>query len=188
MKQRRGPSKTLAPASMPEIACPHEFTEEEGLQLEIDCMTCAGPQDLRNRRCLIGAVNVIVSGSVPDAVILRRFMHKRYRYDQIRIMSMTAHELSALGRAISCAPPPSDKKCRTCPASMPRLLVELKRNLLEDPDAYFRLKGKTISKARERASAARCEEADDCVERALASSTLDKGGAELWERDHRVRG
>lgn len=171
---------------MPEIACPHEFTEEEGLQLEIDCMTCAGPQDLLNRRCLIGAVNVIVNGSVPDAVILRRFMHKRYRSDQIHLISMTASELGVLGRALSCAPPPSDRRCRTCPASLPRMLVELKRSLVENPEAYFRQRDMTVSDARERAVAARCEDARDCAERALAMSTLYKGGADAWAKGRHV--
>lgn len=186
MKQRRGPSKTLAPASMPEIACPHEFTEEEGLQLEIDCMTCTGPQDLLNRRCLIGAVNVMANGSVPDAVILRRFMHKRYRSDQIRLISMTAAELGVLGRALSCTESPSDRRCRTCPASLPRLLVELKRNLVEDPAAYFRERGRTVADLRERALSTRCENARSCIERALATSTLHKGGADPWEKGRLV--
>lgn len=175
MKHRRGPSKTLAPAPMPEVACPHEFTEEEGLQLEIDCMDCAGPQDLLNRRCLMGAVNVIMNGSIPDAVILRRFIHKRYRSDQILIISMAASELGGLCRALSCAQPPSDRRCRTCPASLPKMLAHLRQRLVEDPTAYFRRREEAASEAYARAGDVRCEQARSCIERALASSEFHKG-------------
>ena len=71
--------KKLVPAMSRELACPHTYQEEDELRLEIDCSSCPGPQDVMNRRCMTGMVNILCSEAVPRTVILKRHIHKRYR-------------------------------------------------------------------------------------------------------------
>ncbi len=137
MKHLQGPTKKLIPSISPENRCPHQYGEDEGLQLEIDCSECQGAQDLANSRCVSGILNVMMTGAVPTAIILKRFIHKRYRGESIGPLALVASELSALNRAIASAEKPSDKRCRTCGASRERVLMAMKRRLLENPTEYL---------------------------------------------------
>lgn len=175
MKRDRRPAKRLAPTLSPEASCPHEFTGAEGLQLEVDCEACGGAQDLLNRRCLAGLVNVIVRNAVPDTIILKRFMHKRYRNETVRLVADAASELSALTRALTSASIPSDRKCRTCPCSTGKLIAEMRKSLLQDPEAYLLEPGRVGSLLDSAASRSGCERARECVEKARSTRTTAQG-------------
>ena len=176
MKHREGPTKRLAPAISPEVRCPHTFVEEEGLQLEINCEECAGAHDLTNTRCTVGVLNVISGGAVPETIILKRFTHKRYRKDSVKLISIAANELSALNRALSAPDSVSDERCRTCLASRRQVVTSLKRMLLSDPRDYVTRDG-AVGDAIERGHAdVACGRASACVEAGLSASTLRGGG------------
>jgi len=177
MKRDRRPAKRLAPTPSPEASCPHEFTGAEGLQLEVDCETCGGAQDLLNRRCLTGLVNVVVRNAVPDTIILKRFMHKRYRNETVKLVAGAASELSALTRALGSASTPSDRKCRTCPCSAVKLIAEMRKSLLRDPEAYLLGSGLTESILDGAISRSGCERGRECAEKAWPTRTTVQGRA-----------
>jgi hypothetical protein len=135
--RERGPSKKLAPAPDPESVCPHKYAEEERIILEIDCSDCSGAQDLENTKCLVGVMRIICGGAEPGAVILKRSLHKRYRDNTVSLLRASASELVRLNRALSSTERPSDKRCRTCPASRENVLKTLRRRLLSDPRGYL---------------------------------------------------
>jgi hypothetical protein len=176
MRHRQGPAKKLAPNKSPESVCPHNYTEEDALQLEIDCGSCTGANDLMNNRCLTGVMNIIAAGAVPEAIILKRFIHKRYRGDAVRLAALAARELATLNRAIASAETPSDKKCRTCPSSKELAMIAMRRRLLSSPIKYMPGKGADPSQLAEELTVQGCPMARRCVDEALAVSVLLSGG------------
>jgi len=175
MTPRRGPSKKLAPTIGPDSGCPHDYTEDEGLQLEIDCSQCNGAHDLGNNKCLSAVLNVLAGGAQPEAIILKRFMHKRYRGEAVDVASAAASALAALNRAIASAPRPSDKRCRTCPASMEQMLATIKRLLLEDPLRYVSDSSGRVARLGEGLSSLGCPDADSCLQDALKAAETRSG-------------
>jgi hypothetical protein len=175
MTHRQGPTKKLVPAISSESKCPHEYSEEDGLQLEIDCSDCQGAQDLSNRKCVSGILNVISASTEPDAIILKRFIHKRYRGEPVKRVAAMASELATLNRAIASAERPSDRRCRTCPASAERVLDAARRMLLENPLGYLGERRAILSGLRAAHTRCECTRADACVEAALSTSLLHEG-------------
>lgn len=175
MKQRKGPTKRLAPAIAPNACCSHSFSDDEGLQLEIDCSECAGAHDLKNNKCLTGIVNVMSVGAEPEAIILKRFIHKRYRGDLVRRAALAAVELAALNRALIAVEPPSDKRCRTCQASAEQVVTAMKRRLLENPVEYVSSNEKIVEDIESVALFHACENARACVDRGISVSALQRG-------------
>jgi hypothetical protein len=175
MKQREGPTKRFAPTLSADTCCPHSFGEDEGVQLEINCEECAGAHDLTNTRCLIGVVNVVSGGVAPETIILKRFTHKRYRKDSVRLVSAAAVELSALNRALSAPDPMSDKTCRTCPASGRQIVQSLKRCLLTNPRSYILHPEDTMELIRQVRGTVACERVSACVDAGLSVSVFAGG-------------
>lgn len=176
MRRYAGPSKKLAPAIDPDISCPHSFIEDEGVQLEIDCMECAGAHDLSNVRCMMGVVNVVSGGVVPESVILKRFTHKRYRKDQVNIVALAAAELSALNRALGTPNDMSDKNCRTCLANRHQVVSWMRRRLFEDPERYILLGEHLADEIRHAHASVTCERAGVCIDSAISASAMLSGG------------
>ena len=178
MRRRQGPAKKLAPANAPERACAHVYREDEWLQLEIDCMECNGAHDLMNRKCLAGVMNALVATSAPEAIVLRRYTHKRYRGEVVGLLSACAAELASLNRSLSLKTEVSDKRCRTCRASSVSVITSAKRTLLDDPMAYMRDGSAVRKDLREKmvASAGGCVDAPICVDEVLGRTGLCPDG------------
>ena len=176
MRHRRGPTKRLAPTLGPDTSCPHEFTEDEGVQLEIDCTECSGAHDLANSKCLTSAMNAACGGAVPEVVILKRYTHKRYRGDSVWLVSRAAAELAALNRVLASSEQLSDKECRTCAASRQLVIVDLRRRLLENPRAYMSGGLGLPEEIRRGRETVACTRAKECVEAGLGASTIYGGG------------
>ena len=172
MRHRKGPTKKLAPAIGPEISCPHAYTEDDVLQLEIDCSACAGASDLSNQKCLRAVLNIMSTGAPAHVIILKRYIHKRYRGSLVTSAHLASVELATINRALLSADQPSDKRCRTCPASRERVLRVMKLELLEDPLAFVGDHPRLMNELRGRCHSD-CGESDRCVDRGLAVSTLD---------------
>jgi hypothetical protein len=168
----RGPSKKLAPAIDSETTCPHTFNDEDGYELEVDCQACPGASDIGNKRCASGVTNILVTGAHPEAIVLKRYIHKRFRGGQVEALRAAAEELCALNRAISAAVPPSDKECRTCQASARRSISFLRARLLDDPLGYVPGSALLHDELRSKASATTCTRAHACIEDTLSVSTL----------------
>jgi hypothetical protein len=156
----------------PENCCPHEYSDDEGLQLEIDCSVCQGAQELTNSRCISGILNVMVTGAVPTAIILKRLIHKRYRGESVESVALVASELSALNRAIASAERPSDKRCRTCSASRERILTAMKQRLLENPAEYLPGHNNMSSELMSAFRSDQCVDSAKCIENALSTSVV----------------
>lgn len=171
MTRRQGPTKQLAPAMNPETKCPHRYVEEEGLQLEIDCSECPGAHDLANGKCLSGVLNVMAMGASPEAIILKRFIHKRYRGSAVSSACALATELAAINRALACQEAPSDRRCRTCPASPERILRNLRRKLLDEPGRYAVSRNALFDGFKDTAASEECERSHRCLESVLASTS-----------------
>jgi len=172
MRHHQGPTKKLIPTMNPETVCTHVFVEDDGLQLEIDCSICQGAHDLSNPRCCAGVLNAMVSGAVPDTIILKRYMHKRYRHEAVAHVAAAAAELATLNRAISSIERPSDKRCRTCSASKENTLRTMKRKLMEDPDTYLLKTYKVLDEIRAKNDTDHCDQAKKCLESGVSTSTL----------------
>jgi len=141
------------------------------MQLEIDCTSCAGAHDLDNNKCLTGVINVMSDGTEPETIVLKRFIHKRYRGDQVRHAAYAAVELSTLNRAIDSIEELSDKQCRTCPASMMQICGALKRRLLENPIQYLKSNRQIVMSIRERTND-KCSRTRACISKGLSVSTV----------------
>lgn len=172
MKHAKGPTKKLAPMIAPEVVCPHTFSDDEGVQLEVSCTECAGAHDLQNSKCLAGIVNLMSAGAEPETIILKRFTHKRYRGEDVRLVAVAAAELAALNRALVSAEPPSDKKCRTCSASIEQIVGTLKRMLLGNPAEYLSSRDRIIENQELVISTISCASARACLAKGLSTSTL----------------
>jgi hypothetical protein len=103
-------------------------------------------------------LNVLAGGAQPEAIILKRFMHKRYRGEAVDGASAAASALASLNRAIASASRPSDRRCRTCAASMDQLLTMIKRSLLDDPLEYVSDSSGRVARLRNVLSNVGCSE------------------------------
>ena len=171
MRHPRGPTKKLAPMITPDTSCPHVLTEDEGMQLEIDCALCAGANDLSNNKCLAGVINVMSDGAEPETIVLKLFIHKRYRGNQVRDAARAATELSTLDRAIDSIEEPSDKQCRTCAASMTQICKAMRLKLLENPIQYVRSSRQIVERIQGLINV-KCSRSRACVTKALSVSTV----------------
>jgi hypothetical protein len=168
---RNGPAKRLAPAIAQDRMCEHAFIEDDGLHLEIDCSGCGGPQDLANSRCVTSLLNILRNGARPEAVVLKRFIHIRYRRIALSQVFDLADELANLARLAS-EEALSDARCQTCPASMPKIASALIVLLKSSPLAYSDSAG-ALSASAEAEAAVDCVRAHACAQRvALASRYL----------------
>lgn len=168
----RGPTKKLAPTVDSETSCPHSFNDEDGFELEVDCHECPGASDLQNRRCASGMVHILATGARPESIVLKRYIHKRFRGGQVEVLRAAAEELCALNRAISAAEPPSDKECRTCVARATRVIAAMRARLLDDPAGYVGRAAELSDQFRSKAMATACARARSCVEETLSVSTV----------------
>ena len=168
----RGARKTLVPAMDSDTPCPHRYSEDEGLVLEVDCRECQGAYDLSNDRCMTGIITILSAGPVPESVVLKRFIHRRYRGDAISTLAAMAAELSALNRASASMTPPSDRRCRTCAVSTSRIVADLRSALIDRPASYMTEQITISSDARASSKEHACDRAIRCAEKGLAFSTM----------------
>ncbi|MCU0858977.1 MAG: hypothetical protein MUE55_00065 [Thermoplasmata archaeon] len=168
----RGPTKKLAPTVDSETSCPHSFNDEDGFELEVDCHECPGASDLHNRRCASGMVHILATGARPESIVLKRYIHKRFRGAQVELLCAAAEELCALTRAMSAAEPPSDKECRTCVARATRVIAAMRGRLLEDPGSYFERAAELSDQFRSKAMATTCARARTCIDETLSVTTV----------------
>jgi hypothetical protein len=126
---------------------------------------------------MVGVMNVVSAGAVPETVILRRFTHKRYRKDVVKVVAAAAIELAALNRAIASTDPLSDKGCRTCISSRQQVVSAMKRRLLEDPRMYMMGSATTADELRLAHSTPSCARSSACIEAGFSASTILGGRA-----------
>lgn len=88
---------------------------------------------------------------------------------------MAAAELAALNRALVAVEPPSDKRCRTCPASAERIVTAMKRRLLENPVEYVSSMERVVKDIESVALFHACESARTCVDKGVSVSVLQRG-------------
>lgn len=157
----------MAPSPSPETCCPHAYLDDDGLVLDIECNSCAGAHDLSNPRCYAGLLNIMASGAQPDSIVLRRYIHKRYRGEAVRTATLAASELASLRRGIVGLELPSDRRCRTCPASAHKVLLQARLRLVENPMrppmSRATMTAIILDGVREDA----CEKASSCISKAL---------------------
>ncbi len=130
---------------------------------------------MENTRCMIGVVNVVSGGVTPETIILKRFTHKRYRKESVRLVSAAAVELSALNRALTAPDSASDKSCRTCLASARQVTQSLRRSLLNDPRSYILHPEDTMMKIRDVRETIACARASACIDAGLSVSAFAGG-------------
>jgi len=172
MTQNIGATKKLVPTLNPEANCPAELKEDDGLSLEVDCGECQGAHDLSNRNCLSGVIHSLLNGPRPDTIVLKSFIHKRYRGEYVRLAYVVASELSALKMAIDSLEPPSDRKCRTCTASRRNVLYSVRRLLLQDPLRYLTERLAVKDELIRELSTSTCAENRSCISEGLSVSLL----------------
>jgi hypothetical protein len=160
--------KQLVPALSSEVKCPHEYRNDDELRLEVECDDCPGPQDLTNNRCLAGLLQILCSEAMPNTIILKRHIHRRYRESTLLPVFETALELAAMNRALSTRPEPSDKRCLTCEASTAKQVHRIRRELLDNPVEFIADRQGAISRARRRTENIDCARAHACSERAFS--------------------
>lgn len=157
------PSKKLVPSLSSDRECEHRFTEDEGMTLEVDCGDCSGAQSIENAKCASGIMNVLASGVVPEAVVLKRYIHVRYRSDRIARLRESASALAALRRLETQPGEPSDRKCRTCPASRQKLASEVIRRVQADPVSFGPSRKALSDKLASEHAAVGCPQLAKCV-------------------------
>ncbi len=113
----------------------------------------------------------MASGAVPEAIVLKRFIHKRYRGESIRLAAMLASEVASLNRAITSQETPSDRRCRTCPVNSDRVLRTLKKRLLDSPETYHSGRTAAVAELRAKAVAQGCERSSKCLQCTLSSAS-----------------
>lgn len=159
----------------PETKCPHVFSEEGGLQLEVDCQACPGAQDLMNERCAAGIVHVLSSEATPSTIILRRHLHKRYRGAHVQGLAAASSLLSALDRKIRSGKRPSDEPCRTCRASEVMLAIALRQRLLEDPHGFIADRDSVADRVAAESAPVKCGRSAECLARVHALLRMREG-------------
>lgn len=126
---------------------------------------------MENTKCLVGVMRIICGGAEPGSVILKRSLHKRYRDDTVAFLRASASELVRLNRALSSTERPSDKRCRTCPASRENVLKALRRGLLSDPRGYLSNPDLVLTTLRGHTRTT-CARRNECLEAGVAASIV----------------
>jgi hypothetical protein len=121
---------------------------------------------------MVGVMNVVSGGAVPETVILKRFTHKRYRKDAVTLISAAATELAALNRALASTDTVSDKECRTCSSSKQQVISAMKLRLLDNPRIYMSGGVATQDELRLAHSASSCPRSRACIEAGFSASTI----------------
>ena len=163
--------KKLVPALNHETKCDHAYDDDGELSLEVECANCPGAQDLANDRCLAGILQIIATEAKPEALVLKRHIHRRYRGPTLRPVLATAADLAALNRVLSARWEPSDSRCRTCDASTPELAARIRVKLLDRPTAFMEDRRKAVEGFLPEDNAVPCGGARACVARAFAFLT-----------------
>lgn len=130
------PSKKLVPSLEGNRRCEHRYLEDGSMTLEVECKDCSGAQSLENVKCASGVVNLLASGIIPESIVLKRYIHLRYRSDGIAHLRECASALAVLRRVETQQTRASDRKCRTCPASRQKLAANVARTLQSDPASF----------------------------------------------------
>ena len=117
-----------------------------------------------------GIVQILSSEAVPQTVILKRHIHKRYRESALLPAREAARELAVLTRTKTFMEPASDRKCQTCSASMSNIAGNLRYMLLDDPIAYMRDASEIARRVRATVGPANCDKGPECVETSLSQS------------------
>jgi hypothetical protein len=172
---RTGPSKKLVPSLGPDRACEHRFVEDEAMTLEVDCRECSGAQSIDNPRCAAGMVNVLASGVLPEAIVLRRYIDVRYRSERIAGLRAAAAALAALRRLADEQHEPSDRRCRTCPASRGRLASELVRRVRADPASFCSNRARLSDVLARELSSVACPRLAGCIGAVVSAGRPDQG-------------
>lgn len=172
-----GPSKKLVPSISSDRTCEHRFTEEDVITLEVECGDCSGAQDIQNDKCAAGIVNILAAGVMPEAIVLKRHIHVRYRGGSMGRLRDAGSALAVLRRIEAQPGTASDKRCLTCPASKQRLASDLIRRIRSDPGS-FRPSERAVSDiAQEGLGSVSCPNRSKCVEQFAFAVTLGRGGA-----------
>lgn len=157
------PSKRLVPSLSYDRMCDHRFTKDDTTILEVDCTECSGAQSIDNPKCASGVTNILASGILPEFVVLKRFIHMRYRADRLRHLYEASAALSALRRLETHVQGASDKRCRTCPASEHKLAPDVVRWIRTDPSSFASLREGLSDKVVLRLSEVSCPDLRRCV-------------------------
>ncbi len=144
------------------------------MQLEVDCSTCTGGISLANPKCLSGILRALSTGGVPDAIVLRSYIHKRYRGEAVERAAHVASELASINRELLSATleRPSDRRCRTCRASSESILTTLRRSMLDDPALFASDRHGFIARIREEVDPPDCSRAEECLGKVLRAARL----------------
>ncbi len=171
------PSKKLVPTLSNDRSCEHVFTEEDVMTLEVDCSDCSGAQSIENAKCASGIMNILASGVLPEAVVLKRFIHVRYRADRIERLCESASALAALKRLEMQPGSVSDDRCRTCPASRAKLASEVIHMIRADPMSFGSSRRTISERLLREFSSVRCPELGTCVAHIVWAGIPSPGGA-----------
>lgn len=172
------PSKKLVPSLSNDRKCEHRFTEDGAMTLEIDCGDCSGAQSIENPKCASGIMNILASGVVPEAVVLKRYIHVRYRSDRLARLRESASALAALRRLEAQPGEPSDRKCRTCPASRQRLAAEVIRRVQADPVSFGPSRKALSDKLASEHASAGCPQLARCIAQVVSTGIPTWGPAD----------
>lgn len=171
------PSKKLVPTLSSDRSCEHAFAEEDVMTLEVDCSDCSGAQSIENAKCASGIMNILASGIIPEAVVLKRFIHVRYRAERIARLCESASALAALRRLEAQPEGVSDDRCRTCPASRQRVASEVIRIIRADPMAFGSSRRAISDRLLRELGAVKCPEFGRCVAQIVWAGCPSPGGA-----------
>ncbi len=169
------PSKKMVPSLSSDRRCEHRFSEDDAMSLEIDCSDCSGAQSIENPKCASGIMNILASGVVPDAVVLKRYIHVRYRSERLDRLRESASVLAALRRLEAQPAELSDKKCRTCPASRHRLASEVIRRIQADPISFGASRRDLSDRLTSELAATGCPRLAECVAHVVWMGMASRG-------------
>mgnify|MGYP001024441132 FL=1 len=172
-----GPSKKLVPSLSHDRTCAHRFAEDDAMTLEIDCSDCSGAQSIDNPRCAAGIVNILALGVVPDEVVLKRYIHVRYRSERFGRLREAAGSLAAVRRIEEQQDAPSDRRCRTCPASRHRLASDIVRAIRTDPVSFCASRSSLSDRLAKDLESVDCPRLGQCIRAVVSAGSADQGGA-----------
>ena len=117
-----------------------------------------------------GIVQILSSEAVPQTVILKRHIHKRYRESALLAAREAARELAVLTRTKTILESASDRRCQTCSASASSIAGDLRHMLLDDPIAYMKDASAVARRVRAAKRPANCDKGPECVETSLSQT------------------